>query len=92
VTAKWLPLVVTDDAPSRFGCGRVDDLVAATADAQPVAIDDRVDGASAVCEPRREPGLVLALTCFPVATVQVEKPQPLLLPACLLVASCSLLE
>ena len=84
--------LLVDEGSAPFGLGRVDDLVAAGADAQQVAIDDRVHGASAVRQPRREPGLVLTSACFPLAPVEIDKAQPLLLSAGLLVASCSLLE
>jgi hypothetical protein len=45
-----------------------------------------------VRQSRREPSLVLTPTRFPLAAVEIDKAQPLLLSAGLLVASCSLLE
>jgi hypothetical protein len=76
--------------PVRVRAGN--DLVAAFADAEPVAVDDRVHHAPAVCEPCSEPGLVLALARFPLAPREVGEPQLLLLAARLLVAFRSFLE
>ena len=92
VAARGLACCLVDDAPATLRVGRVDDLAAPCADAQQVAIDDRVDGASAVCESRRDPGVVLAPPGFPLSPVEIDGPQPFLLSARLLVALGSLLQ
>src|SRR5712692_10290929 len=75
----WRAQVAITTRATRSCFGWVCDLVAAAADAQPVAVDRRIHRRAAVCESGGEACLALPLAGFPIAMCEVGEPLPLLL-------------